>query len=381
MSIGLNGRGQFMSEIHPELAAVIKRVKDNEIPTATVRTLLGWFGQRRRGHSNVARIREVLQNNEIRTEPDFESVWVDAEIQFTSVPAKSGTVAQGSSQVGGTISSGSAGSTNTSGQTVGTSNSSSDSYTKSVEAPNTPIRESYVKVGHLKAANRAPLRIARDKTINEATTILMLHGYSQLPVMNGERTVLGMLSWRTIGMAYSLGKDPKQVKDAFDPNVHTVKLSDSFHDLVEAIARFDAVLVKNEKQEICGIVTAEDIALHFRELSEPFLLIGEIERSLRRLIGEKLDLAALQAIKNPADTQRVISSIDDLSFGEYVRIMESPSHWSKLDLKADQSSVLERLRAINILRNDVMHFDPDGIEDGDLEDLRRTSIFLQMFVR
>lgn len=66
--------------IPTELAAVARRVESGERPIATVRTLLGWFGQARRGYWVVNTIRDALKASLLATEPDFENAWIDGQI-------------------------------------------------------------------------------------------------------------------------------------------------------------------------------------------------------------------------------------------------------------------------------------------------------------
>ena len=54
---------------------------------AKVRTLLGWFGHRRRGENVVLTIRKALQKTGLRTEPefdDFDTVGVDTYLKLTA---------------------------------------------------------------------------------------------------------------------------------------------------------------------------------------------------------------------------------------------------------------------------------------------------------
>jgi hypothetical protein len=43
----------------------------------------------------------------------------------------------------------------------------------------------------------------------------------------------------------------------------------------------------------------------------------------------------------------------------------------------DRGTFVRDLENVNTIRNDVMHFDPDGISPDDLEELRKTANFLQ----
>lgn len=59
---------------------------------------------------------------------------------------------------------------------------------------------------------------------------------------------------------------------------------------------------------------------------------------------------------------REVTSIDDLTFGEYQRLIENDKNWSKLKLHTDRKDFLSAVEKVHQIRNDVMHFDPDGID-------------------
>jgi hypothetical protein len=73
-------------EVKPEerLAEIARRLRSGEsAPVTTVRTFLSWFfGAQRRGQWIVSYIRRALDQAGLRTEPDFESAYLDAEMQF-----------------------------------------------------------------------------------------------------------------------------------------------------------------------------------------------------------------------------------------------------------------------------------------------------------
>jgi len=71
-----------------------------------------------------------------------------------------------------------------------------------------------------------------------------------------------------------------------------------------------------------------------------------------------------------------VDGVSDLTFGEYVRLLENEQRWNKLGVQIDRGKFNEQLGRIRDIRNDVMHFDPDGIGDADLDELRRFSGFL-----
>ena len=58
-------------------------------------------------------------------------------------------------------------------------------------------------------------------------------------------------------------------------------------------------------------------------MSEPFLLLGEIENHVRRIIANKYPLEILKGVRDPADQSRPIQAVSDLTFGEYIRLLEN----------------------------------------------------------
>ena len=124
-------------------------------------------------------------------------------------------------------------------------------------------------------------------------------------------------------------------------------------------------------------MTTSDISLQFGSLSEPFLLVSEIENHVRRLIDGKFSLQELTAARDPNDANRKIDNVANLTFGEYIRLLDKPANWTRLGLDLSRTECTKRLREIGRIRNDVMHFHPDGISPEEMELLRDTRKFLQ----
>ncbi|RLD55352.1 MAG: CBS domain-containing protein, partial [Bacteroidetes bacterium] len=76
------------------------------------------------------------------------------------------------------------------------------------------------------------------------------------------------------------------------------------------------------------------------------------------------------------EEEREIEHIDDLNFGDYIRIIEKPEHWDKLKLSIERTHFIKHLDKVREIRNDIMHFDPDGITDEQKEDLTKMAKFL-----
>lgn len=150
---------------------------------------------------------------------------------------------------------------------------------------------------------------------------------------------------------------------------------------IDDIISNEYVLIRTSDNVICGIVTTSDLSQQFRQLGEPFLLLGEIENYVRRMLLDKYTIDELQAACMPSEKERRIQRISDLTLGEYVRLIENPDDWAKLAINVDRQVFVEKLDEIRQIRNDVMHFDPDGIAEQDVNRLREFVRLMQNLAR
>jgi len=239
------------------------------------------------------------------------------------------------------------------------------------------IPDPMLRIGMISAAHRVPSSVTRDTPLRGAATLMLLRDYSQLPVMQSERSVSGFVSWKTIGRRMILGRECEYVRDVMDPNVTVVDEETPLFEVLDVVNKNDFVLVSNAQRLITGIVTQADLGEHFKEMSEPFLLLGIIENQIRRLVANKFPVELLKSVRNPADPGREIKAVFDMNFGEYVRLFESEDNWKRLRLLIDRRRFLDALNRVREIRNDVMHFDPD-VEDVDAtQELRDFVRFLR----
>ncbi|HEY3964575.1 MAG TPA: CBS domain-containing protein [Planctomycetaceae bacterium] len=335
-------------EAPEELQAQATALQNGEKPRATVRELLNWFNAERRGAYVVRRVRAALEKLDLITWPDFEGEYIDQEVFFMN---------KKSFQPPPPIA-----------PPAGVANQLPTGMTGSVDPTH--------RLGRLKAANRKPVSVTPNDTLDAAITLMLTHDFSQLPVMQGERSVKGMVSWKSIGSRLALGRTCATVLDCLEA-YHELRDDASLFDAIGVIGAHDCVLVRDRENKITGLVTGADITEQFHRLAEPFLLLGEIENRVRALIFPRFTAFELAAAKDPSDTGRVVEDVSDLTFGEYIRLLENGERWSKLSLRIDRVKFIEQLGRIRDIRNDVMHFDPDGITGDSLEDLRRFSRFLE----
>ncbi|MBK8070906.1 MAG: CBS domain-containing protein [Ramlibacter sp.] len=327
-----------MSISEDKLSAIAAQLKKGVAPSReTVRSFLLWFGAERRGYNVVRRVRSALKRHGLSTTPDFEYTWLDGTIGFVTSQPGSAPVAAPAGAA----------------------------------SPDPTFR-----IGRLDAANKPPTSVKPDSTLAQAVTVMLTNDFSQLPVMTGPRDLKGIVSWKTIGSRLALKRPCTTVREAMEP-AQVVSVDESLFDAIAKIASHDYVLVQAADKTFTGIVTASDFNFQFQALAEPFLLVGEIENGLRGILHQKFSLKELEEAKAPGDDGRIIESPSDLTLGEYVRLIEPEKRWKKLRIEIDRVEFLARLNRVREVRNDVMHFDPDGLDPDDLVFLREFAQFLK----
>lgn len=341
------------------IASIAKQLDNGEsVQPVTVREFLSWFGAQRRGYWIVAEIHNELEKHKLKTEPDFESEYIDSPISLTLIPAKKkGKLASEIKAV----------------ELAGSGQATSEGVATLTVA--TPYADPTYRISKLAAANNAPLTVAPDASLSEAATKMLTHGYSQLPVMNG-REVKGVVSWTSIGTRLALGGKSSRVRELMD-QAQEIRADASMFQAIPIIVQHQYVLVRAADNRISGIVTSSDLSLQFQLLAEPFLMLSEIENHIRRLIGSKFSQAELVQARDPGATDRRVNRVEDLAFGEYLRLLENPERWTKLGLAIDRATFCKQLDRVREIRNEVMHFDPDGASPTDRETLREFAQFLQ----
>ena len=305
----------------------------------TVRNLLGKFNYMRRTKYIVSRIRNALEKSELRIFPDFEFAYIDSTISIMLL------------------------------------SEGIDAYTDGLGDPT-------VRIGTLEAANRRPSFVNPNKPLSAAVTLMQLKDFSQLPVIDGKgfRDVKGVISWKSIGSRLALGQENDLVRDYMNP-ARVIHSEAPLLDAIDDISEHGYVLVIGADKSIAGIVTGSDIAKQFLQLASPFLLIGEIEGHLRSLVQGKFTLEQLRGSSPNHEGGHKISGPADLTLGDYCRLLQDPDCWSLLNLGIDRALFVDRLDAVREIRNDVMHFDPEGFEPEDYNTLQEFAKFFRDLAR
>ncbi|MXW18578.1 MAG: CBS domain-containing protein [Gemmatimonadetes bacterium] len=363
-----------MPPIPYQLLAVQEDIAAGKRRWAKVKTLLSWFGQKGRGKHVVQTIQEALNEAGLFTRPEFTPPRsVHDYIEFKAL-----TETVDGPEVDSTGDHGSGGGTK---PPEGDQTESADG--NDGREPTSPEGTgSKFCIGMLEAANRPNeiLTIARDKTVEEAATLMIMHRYSQLPVTQDKRRIYGMISWRSMGRVRARGDACEHVRDCLEP-VRILDQDAPFFKAVDTITDQEVVLVRGKDRTITGIVTTSDLSQEYHQKAAPFLLLGEVEDRIRVLIRRNLSAEEIKKARDPGDDTREIEDAADLTFGEYVRLLESRENWKKLRLGIDRKLFIGLLNDVREVRNDVMHFRPDSSEPEDLDKVRMLHSLLEQLVQ
>ncbi len=207
-----------------------------------------------------------------------------------------------------------------------------------------------------------------------------MHEFSQLPVMSSEREVKGIVSSKSI--ARCLMKSPVldgEVREYMEALAFELNIDSPLLEAIGEICHHEYALIR-DKGKISGIVTVSDLSGQFMQLTQPFLFLRQIENHLRELIQDRMPGEAFthcikqSGIDNGKENNK---SVFDLDFGDYLRLLSNKEKWERLGLSADRNVFVSQLDRVRKVRNEIMHFDPDGITSEELNALQEFASFLR----
>ncbi len=190
--------------------------------------------------------------------------------------------------------------------------------TRNPESSETELRLVH-RIGALEAANQNLKSVKPDDDLERATTIMGLENFSQLPVVRsigkkGEiRTIEGLITWSSIGKGKMKGIVSNKISDYMDKNVMILDSDKPLLEAIPIIIENEYVLIRQDNNEITGIVTSSDINTKFIQLTKPFLLIEQIENYLRKILDGKI---LIDDLRNDSKLKfENLDYIDSLTFG------------------------------------------------------------------
>jgi CBS domain-containing protein len=318
----------------------------------TPRKILDMFGYKKRGHRVRAIIRSVIDEAGLTVLPALNAVSLDDRVFLSpkvGVDMTAGVVREVLPAPG---------------YDYGSNESSRGGEPEDVVA----------RVGALPTARLGVTSVSSRDRLDLAVAKMALSDYSQLPVLAGDRAE-GVISWKCLGLEMARGgkfSGSEEVRRFMRESVTVCRGDDALLDVIRDVIREEFVLVRDERSgQICGIVTTMDLAEFLQDTYQAFALISEIEALIRQFLNRKFQPDDFVAAKNPADESRKVNSAEDLTFGEYRRLLENKERWSRLEMRLDRKVFLHHLEQVTSIRNGVMHFAEDSVSDDDVRELQK----------
>jgi CBS domain-containing protein len=300
-----------------------------------VRELLAQWGAASRTPAASEQLAADLENHGLTTEPNFLKTGIDSEVSIVerqieeSDPQPDPQTANEASSANGDVG---------------------------------------LTLGNIPSANLGVEAITPQASYEEAITRMLLNDYSQLAVMTGPRAVPRAVTWQSI--ARERHANPTGSLSGAIVEASTRPFDTELIDVLPLLESDDFVFVKDSTNLITGIVTTADVVRAYGELATPFFLIGELDRLLRQIISDNFTMAEVGATCDETG-ERDLQSYDDLTMGDYERLLQSAAHWQSLGWPLDRVTFSARLSELRAVRNDLVHFNPDPIPDQTVSRIRQ----------
>lgn len=204
-------------------------------------------------------------------------------------------------------------------------------------------------------AQAGVVTVGLEDTLERAFGLMVANEFSQLPALDGAGRLKGVITWESIARA-KVVRQPKIVSDALHDALNTAREDEELFGRIDGIKKHGYLLIIDDDHTVRGIVTAADLSVELRDRVEPFTVLEEIERRLRRLF-RSVPLGDIKAV-NPRSGR--IDSVEKLTLGEYRHIAKHDDIWTKLDWPYDKGDMVERLARVAQFRNSVAHWSVDA---------------------
>ena len=263
-------------------------------------------------------------------------------------------------------------------------------------------------VNQLISEHQKLITVPRDTSVKAALELMIEHDFNQLPVVDADKKLLGMVTGDSILRAmknFGTTVDGLQVAHAIVA-VDKHFLDDDLFELLDDLRDEYAVVIVDGDDKAVGVVTSYDTTEYFRRRAQDMMYVEDIESALKEYISsaftdgqgvldETARAAAVQeATQSDAEARKQFNKavghylsavgiaanqfdpnqakavfdadyprpapkgFEDLSLGEFNQMLLHDSTWVKVcDIfNLDKKSVLRLLDEVRKTRNSLFHF-------------------------
>jgi CBS domain-containing protein len=233
------------------------------------------------------------------------------------------------------------------------------------------VSELFHRINRIIPENQELLTISPDTTVRDAIALLRKHGYSQVPVVTGGE-VLGVFSYRSFAQKAAGSTWQEVAQQKWAPGDLAVeeclerfefaRVTEEMRQVFDAMDRDNGVLI-GTPERLQGILTPMDFLRYLYKVASPFVMISEIELTLRALIRlavnqEELEACAIRTLAQLYGAEKVPRTLEAMTFDNYKAIISHGENWAKFEpiLGGTRTRVAAKLKQLCDLRNDLFHF-------------------------
>ena len=212
-----------------------------------------------------------------------------------------------------------------------------------------------------------PLCIRKGTKVREALEIMMEHDYSQLPIVDEQGVLAGIITEQTITYTYYLVGNSESLLDMTVDHCQatpvTLSPDDSIFDALDKLRNvYAAVVVVNHKPT--GIVTDYDTTFFFRNYSDGLIQVQDVEITLRQHIEsilnteQKMKSALCHAFgQDRRDPSKLAKEFDKLDLGDTIQLITTDENWGKFKpIFSSKPIFFGYMEPVREARNQLTHF-------------------------
>ena len=172
---------------------------------------------------------------------------------------------------------------------------------RNIDSNRNSVLDNFHRILNIIPEEQSILHITPDTTLVQAFKIMKGNNFSQLPVvLKGE--VLGVFSYRSFAQIFSkinhsVTKFENLIVENFLEKLQYKTIHQSFEELITILNSDDAVLIGDGKK-LQAIVGSIDILKYLYRVAHPFVLLSEIELTLRVFIQNVFSKEDLRSVIN-----------------------------------------------------------------------------------
>lgn len=234
------------------------------------------------------------------------------------------------------------------------------------------VSEVFHRINRILPEDQEPLTVFPDTPVREAISMMVEHGYSQLPVISHASEVLGVFSYRSFA-AKAAKESLDQIQkdkcapgdlpvDEFLEEFQFARVSDELQSVFSSMDADNGILVGSPTR-LQGVLTPMDFLTYLYQVASPFVMLSEIELSLRTLIeaavtAEQLQRCIKASLSQIYEEENLPTEVSQMTFENYRSLISHGKNWDLFRpvFGGTRPRTSAKLSELRDLRNDVFHF-------------------------